>query len=54
MWSSDRNCWVCIDYGCGQRDNSSDEKMKERAEKKQEEYKKKTGKENILNVTETK
>lgn len=43
MWSSDRNCWVCIDYGLGQRDSSSNEKMEKRATKKIEEYKRTNG-----------
>ena len=52
MWSSDRNCWVCIDYGCGQRDNISEDALQKRAERKQSAYKTKTGKEKLLNVTE--
>lgn len=51
MWSSDRNCWVCIDYGCGQRDNISEEKMKQRAEKQQAAYKTRSGSKEILDVT---
>ena len=51
MWSSDRDCWVCIDYGCGQRDNISEEKLQQRAEKKQAAYKTRTGKDKILDVT---
>ena len=53
MWSSDRDCWVCIDYGCGQRDNTSEEKMKERADKQQVAYKNRSGAKEILNVTES-
>ena len=52
MWSSDRDCWVCIDYGCGQRDNASEEKMQQRAEKQQVAYKNRSGAKEILNVTE--
>lgn len=51
MWSSDRDCWVCIDYGCGQRDNASDEKMQQRADKQQAAYKTRSGAKEILNVT---
>lgn len=51
MWSSDRRCWVCIDYGLGQRDSTKEEKLQERANQKQDEYKKQTGKDDIKNVT---
>ena len=43
MWSSDRGCWVCIDYGIGQRDSAPQEKMDERAQKKTKEYEDATG-----------
>ena len=29
MWSSDRRCWVCIDYGLGQRDSTAEDKLQE-------------------------
>ena len=50
MWSSDRECWVCIDYGIGQRDDTDPDKMKKTAEEKAAEYTERTGKE-IKNVT---
>ena len=50
MWSSDRNCWVCIDYGIGQRDDASADKMSKRAKKESDKYTKKTGKQ-LTNVT---
>jgi hypothetical protein len=50
MWSSDRECWVCIDYGIGQRDDTDSDKMKKTAEEKAAEYTERTGKE-IKNVT---
>jgi hypothetical protein len=49
MWSSDRECWVCIDYGIGQRDDTDPDKMKKTAEEKASEYAERTGKE-IKNV----
>lgn len=51
MWSSDRECWVCIDYGIGQRDDTDSDKMKKHADEAAAEYMEKTGKE-IKNVTE--
>jgi hypothetical protein len=53
MWSSDRDCWVCIDYGIGRRDGTSEEKMNHHAEKVSKAYEEKTGKK-LVNVTEKK
>jgi len=33
MWSSDRDCWVCIDYGLGRRNAKKQEVLEEKAEK---------------------
>ena len=52
MWSSSRECWVCIDYGIGFRDNTSEEKLQKRATKKIEEHEKETGFKGSKNVTE--
>lgn len=51
MWSSDREHWVCIDYGLGQRDDMSEKKLNKRAEKKTEAYEARTGTK-TTNVTE--
>ena len=51
MWSSDRRCWVCIDYGLGQRDSTNEDKLQARAAEKQAAYKKSSGKDDIKNVT---
>lgn len=50
MWSSDRECWVCIDYGIGQRDDTDADKMKKHADEAAAEYLERTGK-NVKKVT---
>lgn len=50
MWSSDRECWVCIDYGIGQRDDTDADKMKKHADEAASEYLERTGK-NVKKVT---
>lgn len=50
MWSSDRECWVCIDYGIGQRDDTDSDKMKKHADEAAAEYLERTGK-NVKKVT---
>ena len=51
MWSSDKNMWVCIDYGLGKRNNKSQEKIDKSAEKHRAEYDKML-KEKALDVKE--
>ena len=52
MWSSDKDMWMCIDYGLGRRNSSSKEKLKDIADKHGEDYKKEKNGNKILNVTE--
>ena len=33
MWSSDKDCWVCIDYGLGRRNSESQDKINKKADK---------------------
>lgn len=33
MWSSDKDCWVCIDYGLGRRNTKNQEKIDKAADK---------------------
>lgn len=42
MWSSDRNRWVCIDYGLGKRDSKNQKKLDKHAEKAIKKYEDKT------------
>ena len=46
MWSSDRDKWVCIDYGLGNRNSDKQDKL----EKKQKKHLKDS--EKVVNVTE--
>jgi hypothetical protein len=52
MWSSDRNKWVCIDYGLGQRNSSKQDKLDRIAKKQIDKYSDKTNKNDIVDVTE--
>jgi hypothetical protein len=42
MWSSDKNRWVCIDYGLGKRNKESDEMLEKKAKRVKKQYDKKS------------
>jgi len=44
MWSSDKNRWVCIDYGLGKRDSRKQDRVNQKAERALSKYEEKSKK----------
>jgi hypothetical protein len=42
MWSSDKDRWVCIDYGLGKRSKESDEMLEKKAKRAKKQYDRKS------------
>ena len=38
MWSSEKDMWVCIDYGLGRRNSAKQDKLDKKAEKHAKKY----------------
>lgn len=49
MWSSDKNRWICIDYGLGKRNPKKQNKLDKHAEKAVNKYEKSDGDDNEQN-----
>jgi hypothetical protein len=52
MWSSDKEMWVCIDYGLGKRNTSKQDVLERKSKKYADEYNHKHHQDAIKTITE--